>query len=285
MNPIIIIGAPRSGTSFLSRIFSAHPEVETLVEPRLVWKYGNDAKSDMLSVLDVRPEVKQYIQEYFTEWLQKSGKSFLVEKTPSNALRMGFVHEVFPEAKFVHILRDGKNSALSIRQFWQEASTGFSSIDPKRLGMRLKEIRPRQLPYYAGEFWKRCLGSIHISGANKSVGVWGPRLPGLEEMVRDLDLLEVACLQWRFCVEQACFVGRKLPEHQYMEIRLEDFNQEVMHGVLDFMGLPADAAVDQKIQEHFKPGQSVRRTKNLNEEDDLILEKWLRPTLDWLEYK
>ena len=285
MNPIIIIGAPRSGTSFLSRIFSAHPEVEILVEPRLVWKYGNDAKSDMLSVNDARPEVSGYIKNYFEVWLTKSGKPYLVEKTPSNALRLDFVHAVFPDAKFVHILRNGKNSALSIRQFWQGSSAGFQNIDPKRLGSRLREIRPRQLPYYAREFWKRCLGSIQTSRTSKSIGVWGPRLPGLEEMVRDLDLLEVACLQWRFCVEQACFTGRQLPSNQYMEVRLEDFNQEMMQRVLDFTGLPADAAVDQKIKEHFKPGKSSKRILDVSEDENQILEKWLRPTLDWLGYE
>jgi hypothetical protein len=270
MNPIIIIGAPRSGTSFLSR---------------LVWKYGNDAKSDMLSIKDARPEVSSYIQTYFQDYLSNSGKRYLVEKTPSNALRLDFVHQVFPEAKFVHILRNGKNSALSIRQFWQGSSSGFQHIDPKRLGMRMKEIRLRQIPHYSREFWRRCLGSIMTSSSGKPMGVWGPRLPGLEEMVRDLDLLEVACLQWRFCVEQACYVGRRLPSSQYLEVRLEDFDQEMMHRVLDFTELPNDPAVDQKIKEHFEPGTSGRRVSTMKPDEDLILEKWLRPTLDWLGYE
>ncbi len=283
MNPIIIIGAPRSGTSFLSRIFSAHPDVMVLVEPRLTWKYGNDAKSDMLSVADARPEVKKYIQTRFSEVLEKSGKNILVEKTPSNALRVDFVRTVFPDAKFVHIMRNGKNSALSIRQFWQGSSTGFQGIDPARLHNRMKEIRLKQVPYYAREFWGRCIGSMQWS-QKKKLGVWGPRLPGLDEMVRDLDLLEVACLQWRYCVEHACFAGRAMPNSQYLEIRLENFTEDEMHRVLDFSGLPQNDAVDQKIREHFKPDQSARRTEGLKAEDDVMLEKWLRPTLDWLGY-
>lgn len=283
MNPIIILGAPRSGTSFLSRIFASHPEVETLVEPRLVWKYGNDAKSDMLKPEAARQEVSDYIHSYFADVLNRSGKVYLVEKTPSNALRVDFVRKVFPDAKFVHILRNGKNSALSIQAYWQQASTGFRDIDPNRLKNRLKEIRLRQVPYYATEFTRRFLGGISPK-SDKQKGLWGPRLPGMSEMVRDLNLLEVACLQWRFCVEQACFSGRLLSDTQYMEVRLEDFDESLMHQILDFSGLPRSQEVDLKIKEHFKPGKSTRRTQNVNPANDQIMEKWLRPTLDWLGY-
>ncbi|MDQ6840024.1 MAG: sulfotransferase, partial [Actinomycetota bacterium] len=46
--PVIVLGAPRSGTTLLASILSAHSQVTVVGEPRLVWRYGNDSRSDQL---------------------------------------------------------------------------------------------------------------------------------------------------------------------------------------------------------------------------------------------
>lgn len=49
---------------------------------------------------------------------------------------------------------------------------------------RLKEISPRQIPHYVREFAKRVL-----PGSMAGVRVWGPRLPGIEQFVKELGVL------------------------------------------------------------------------------------------------
>ena len=131
--PIVVIGAPRSGTTFLGQLLRAHPAVCYLEEPRLTWRYGNDRKSDMLRPDDARPAVCRYIRETFSKRVETSGKQRLAEKTPSNALRMGFVDRVLPGCRFVHITRHGIDSVISIHRHWQDYAGGVTRIKPGRI--------------------------------------------------------------------------------------------------------------------------------------------------------
>src|SRR5215210_1588857 len=85
--PVIILGAPRSGTTLLASILSAHPRVTVVGEPRLVWRYGNDRRSDELRPEHARPDVVDHIHRHFAAALPAGGGARLVEKTPANAVR------------------------------------------------------------------------------------------------------------------------------------------------------------------------------------------------------
>lgn len=283
-NPVIIIGAPRSGTSFLSRLLSEHSTLAMSIEPRLVWKWGNDGLSDLLSPAHARPEVIDYIRETFENFVIENGGTRFAEKTPSNALRMAFVNEVFPDAKFVHIIRHGKDSALSIRSFWENSATGFSQVNPSRLAQRLKEMQLKQVPYYAKEFVTRALGGLRKKGPTGRA-FWGPRLPGMRGLVNELDILEVACLQWRTCVEQACAYGRTLPSERYLELRLESLDESAIEQMLEFVGLDNEPALEAHYRDRFKQDKAGGRRKKASVGDEVMLERWLRPTLDWLDYE
>jgi len=196
--PIVVIGAPRSGTSLLSELLGGHRDVLLLTEPRLTWKYGNDRKSDMLRAADARPEVIHHIRETFGKQVREAGKRRLVEKTPSNALRPAFVDRVLPDARFIHIIRDPVQSVLSIRSFWQNHASGFT-IAPGRVRQRLKEVQLRRLPHYAKEVVRRAAPKFMRGAVGQNV--WGPRLPGIQEMLNQIDLLDICALQWRLCTE------------------------------------------------------------------------------------
>lgn len=281
--PIVVVGSARSGTSFLSRLLSEHSQLAMLVEPRLTWKYGNDSKSDLLKASDARPEVINHIRRTFSEYVEAAGKGRLGEKTPSNALRMEFVDRVLPDAKFVNVIRHGKDSALSIRGFWEKSSVGFAGVDPGRLRQRLKEIKLRQVPYYGKEFLRRVVGTV--SKSHRKRAVWGPRLPGMEAWASELHPLEMACLQWRTCVEMSCAYGRQLPVDRYLELRLESLDENAIERMLDFCGLSNEPALEAHYKEKFVQSKAGARRRNVTEEEDQILECWLRPTLDWLGYR
>jgi hypothetical protein len=226
--PIFIIGAPRSGTTLLGKVMRQHRDVCYIEEPRMVWRYGNDSRSDMLKPEHARQGVIDHIRGRFGRQVRESGRIRLVEKSPSNALRMEFVDRVFPDARFIHIIRNGLDSVLSIRSLTEEFSGGVTH--PRMVGrtlMRLREMSPRQYPHYAGEFLRRLLPA-RLAGARE----WGPRIPGLAAIAQELDPLEVSCLQWRLCVEAACHAVRAMPAHKYMDMRLDDVSAETVNEML-----------------------------------------------------
>jgi len=280
--PIIIVGAPRSGTTFLCQGLGIHSTLALLIEPRLIWKFGNDGKSDVLHKKDARPEVVTHIQNKFSEFITSKGKTRLLEKTPSSALRLEFIDAVFPDAKFVNIVRHGKDSALSIRSYWAKSSVGFKNIDQKRLAIRIKEMKLKQCPYYFKEFAKRFVGGIRKKGMKSAL--WGPRLPGMAGMVAELDPLEVTALQWRTCVELSCSYGRTLPNDRYLELRLETLDDHTIGRILEFCELEPEAAVVERFKEKFDKEKVGARRKEMTDQEDDLLERWLRPTLDWLGY-
>jgi hypothetical protein len=282
--PVIILGAPRSGTSVLGRILESHPDFVHIKEPRLTWKFGNDGKSDLLKAVDARPEVKKHIIQKFESFIQRPEQR-LLEKTPSNSLRVDFIKEIFPDAKFVHIIRNGYDSVLSIRNYWNGFTGGLSynRIGSKSsiLKDRIQEIHWRQIPYYVGELTGRIASKVGLP----STVLWGPRLPAMKEMVSQIDLLEVCALQWRFCVELACQDGRKLPASNYYEIKLEELNSENLQEIIDFLELKDSNPIMDHYQKHFQADKSNKRRKDGNEEDMEIIRRYIEPTMQWLDYK
>jgi hypothetical protein len=277
--PIIIIGSPRSGTTILGKILSQHPDLVYVEEPRLTWRLGNDKGSDMLRGSQARPEVIRDIRKSFEQFVREGDGHRLLEKTPSNALRMEFVDRVFPDCKFIHITRNGLDSVLSIRKFWLDHSGG---IKTHKIKERLKEIDIRRAPHYAREMARRAAPKW-MSGV---VGpkVWGPRLPGLDGLVRDLDLLEVCALQWRMCVEAAVHYGRTLPPDRYLQFRLEDIALGTLPQILEFCDLRPDAEMESFFNEKFDPSLRGARKVNADEAEIRHIMSWIEPTMQWLGY-
>jgi hypothetical protein len=285
--PVIVLGAPRAGTSVLGRLLAAHPALLHVREPRLVWRYGNDHLSDVLPGSAARPEVIRHVTAHFDRLLAAHPSARLLEKTPSNSLRVPFIDRIFPDAQYIHITRNGYEAALSIRWHWLNATRGLGQgrkgTRKTILADRLAEVRLRQLPYYLPEFIARLVPRQ----AGKPRSLWGPRLPGLRQMVRELDLLEVAALQWRACVERARLDGQALGPERYTEIRLEDLTEQRLEGLFDFLGLDFAPAARRYFTEEFVPAQvSSRRDalEGLSADERLILHRVIAPTATWLGY-
>lgn len=283
--PIIILGAPRAGTSLLGRLLETHPELEHVKEPRFVWRYGNDSRSDMLPAFAARPEVIEHINTYFERHIVERSGSRLVEKTPSNSLRVPFIEKVFPDAQYVHIMRNGYDSAMSIRWYWQNFTKGLQigrkGSSQSILAQRLQEVRLRQIPYYLGEFVARVIP--RPEGVPRTL--WGPRLPGMRDLVRDLGLLEVAALQWRFCVERACLDGRALGPERYYELRLEDLTEEKFKEIFAFLGLDYAPESQRYFHEEFTPsmfGSRKDALAKLTDAERATLQRVIEPTASWL---
>jgi len=121
--PVFIIGCGRSGTTLLGELIAMHQRVKYLHEPHDLWAavhpatdflqlYKNGEYHCMLDSRLVTGEMRTRFQRLM---LPRRGFT-LVEKSPVNALRLGFLDAIAPSARFVHIVRDGIEVAQSIER-------------------------------------------------------------------------------------------------------------------------------------------------------------------------
>jgi hypothetical protein len=63
-------------------------------------------------------EVGDAVRAFYRLYSDKVGKPRWGDKTPFYVRKMALIHEVVPEARFVHIIRDGRAVTLSIKDLW-----------------------------------------------------------------------------------------------------------------------------------------------------------------------
>jgi uncharacterized membrane protein YkvA (DUF1232 family) len=124
--PIIIGGCGRSGTTLLQAILGNHPHISAGPESTVFSKrVTSPAEIDRRFKFEQgRAEQLQrrsrsqaeFIELFQRECLRLDGKIVWAEKTPQNVRRQDFIFRHFPNARFVHVTRDGRDVACSLRQ-------------------------------------------------------------------------------------------------------------------------------------------------------------------------
>ena len=66
-----------------------------------------------VSNAELRLQVAKWINDLFMTYAKSKGKKRWAEKTPDHSLNIPFLAELFPEAFFIHIVRDGRDVACS----------------------------------------------------------------------------------------------------------------------------------------------------------------------------
>src|SRR5688572_28498775 len=69
---------------------------------------------------DVPVSYSSYVSAIFDLYGQREGKSLVGDKIPNYVLNIPTLHALWPQAKFVHIIRDGRDVCLSMVN-WQTA--------------------------------------------------------------------------------------------------------------------------------------------------------------------
>ena len=127
-NLIILVGAPRSGTTMLQRIIGSHSRIFTHPEPHLLTPLaylgyydivekaqydhvnGAQALRELVEELpnkeaDYLDALRAYPATLYARLLERTGKTHFLDKTPGYALTLPFITKLFPRAKYVVLTR------------------------------------------------------------------------------------------------------------------------------------------------------------------------------------
>jgi hypothetical protein len=138
----VIVGVPRSGTTLLRMMLDAHPQLAIPPETGFLaevarlpegpgardavfrairgaeaWADFHLAEQDLRAELDRVPEDTraEAVRAFYRLYARRFGKPRWGEKTPGYGLQLDRIGALLPEAHFVHVIRDGRDVALSVR--------------------------------------------------------------------------------------------------------------------------------------------------------------------------
>ena len=146
----VIVGCPRSGTSLLAVMLDAHPQFavppETTFLPRIMglraesaslrqqffqivttdrvsvsnWSdFGLDADAFLHRLEAIRPfTLTAGVRAFYALYAECHAKRRVGEKTPGYLYTMDHIQALLPEAHFVHVIRDPRDTVLSWRKTW-----------------------------------------------------------------------------------------------------------------------------------------------------------------------
>lgn len=242
---VIIIGAPRSGTNMLRDLLTSLPGVGTWPcdEINYIWRHGNVRfPSDVFTPEMATPNVKNYIQGHFDRYAQRHDLDILIEKTCANSLRVGFVDEVVPGAKYIFIVRDGLDAVGSALIRWK------AELDIPYLVKKMRYVPPTDLPYYALRYFGHRI--YRTFSGEKRLASWGPVLSDMKHVFQNHSLDEACALQWAACVEYAERDLNQIPQEHVIRVNYEAFVShpvEEIGRVANFLGREVPAALAEKL--------------------------------------
>lgn len=146
---LFIVGCARSGTTLVHRIVDAHPEIAITAEMHWISHYVNYFKNqnrlvtpELVSELTRHKRFAQFeipreqfeallgsgealpyptfLNRVFGLYGKIKNKPLVGNKTSGYVRRIPALHALWPQAKFVHIIRDGRDVCLSVLN-WKKA--------------------------------------------------------------------------------------------------------------------------------------------------------------------
>ena len=170
--PVVVLGVSRSGTTLLKQMLDRHPQLaiptESYFVPQLWDRHGERpdreafladvarlarlrdwgvTPADVAERLPAGAGFAESVQAIYRAYADARGKPRFGDKTPSYMQRLDVLERAFPGARYIHLVRDGRDAALSFLALQRKA--------------RFNPTRPRSVPAFAVQ-WRR-----EIEGARR----------------------------------------------------------------------------------------------------------------------
>lgn len=267
--PVIIVAAPRSGSTALFETLAVTPqltnpggEAHWLVEGFQMFRPGAPGiDSNRLTADRLTPEIALAMKSRLAEKLVgpdggrvDAERVRLLEKTPKNALRIPFFNALFPDARFVFLWREPEENVSSILDAWRAGGW----------------VTYPELPGWGGP--------------------WSMLLPPGWQALKGKPVPEVAAFQWATTNRIIMDDLEQIPAERRHVVRYSDFVADpaaVVRGVCAFAGLDFDAALSERTggdlppsRHTLTPPEAGKWKKNAAEIEPLIPD--LQPLLERL---
>jgi hypothetical protein len=196
---VFVVGCAKSGTTWLQNLLNGHPRMTVNGEGRFTWRMFpflaqafkafniDQAKFvgkevTLLRDVDLVMCMRMLIDIQLFRYAEVSGMPLgaiqvVGDKTPQHCLSIGLLHQIYPDAKFIHIIRDPRDAATS----------GWHHFGPDS-----QKPQEEYLGYFIREVWTQA-----VTGGREA----GKNIPGQYLEIRYEDLHRDETYQIRKCLE------------------------------------------------------------------------------------
>lgn len=128
MRHVFVVGAPRSGTTLMFRLINAHPafgaiDAETYffvirdaLNPGVythLTPFGGPTQQQVAALLNEARNLTDLYDKVAKLVLKRDGGVYFLEKTPHHVLYLRYLARHYPQAKFINMVRDGRDCFVS----------------------------------------------------------------------------------------------------------------------------------------------------------------------------
>ena len=118
LQPTFIVGFPRSGTTLLDTILRSHSKIDVMEEKPMISEmrkklgFLNVSEIEKINTTAARIASNFYFEE-LEKHIEIDKNSIIIDKLPLNILELPLINQIFPQAKFILVLRHPLDCILS----------------------------------------------------------------------------------------------------------------------------------------------------------------------------
>lgn len=121
---VFVLGCGRGGTTLMQVLLTRHPAfaggpetaifTRTVNAERLAEKWPRSVPQ-IRQMMDESPDIVAFASDLLNDLAKSEGKPRWAEKTPTHVRRLAWLLRRFPEARLIHMIRDGRDVVCSLR--------------------------------------------------------------------------------------------------------------------------------------------------------------------------